>query len=446
MQFAESIFKAYDIRGLVGKELTAEVALGVGRALADYVSEGPVAVGHDMRPDSAELAEKVRAGLVRQGRKVWDIGLVTSDMIYFAVGHFRLAGGAMVTASHNPGEYNGIKMCRELARPIGIETGLLDIKDALLNDGYRAAETAGSVMVKDVKADWIQHALSFVNSDQWPAYRVAVDAGNGMAGAIIPELEKHVPLEVTEMYFELDGTFPNHPASPIEVENLADIISRIKQDQLDFGIAFDGDGDRAFLVDDRGRQVSGTVMTAMLSEYMLGKYPGATILHNVICGRIVPETIKAHGGNPQITKVGHSYIKADMNKYKAAFAGEHSGHYYFKDNFNADSGLIAALVAIEVLSQSGKKLSDLVDQYSKYFESGEINSTVNDQQAKLDALAGAYADGEQSRLDGLTVNYPDWWFNVRPSNTEPLLRLNVEAATREQMEQRRDELLNLIRS
>jgi phosphomannomutase len=297
-----------------------------------------------------------------------------------------------------------------------------------------------------VTEEWVKHALSFVHADTWPAYKVAVDAGNGMAGAIMPVLEKQVSLQVTEMYYELDGTFPNHPASPIEVENLADLIKEIQTNGLDFGIAFDGDGDRAFLVDDLGRQVSGTVMTAMLAEYFLEMHPGATILYNAICGRIVPETVKAHGGTGQRTKVGHSYIKALMKQTGAVFAGEHSGHYYFIDNFGADSGLIAALVGIEVLSRSSKKLSQLVDHYAKYFDSGEINSTVSDQQAKIEELAEAHKDGEQSRLDGLTVEYPNWWFNVRASNTEPLLRLNVEADTKELMEQKRDEVLALIRA
>jgi phosphomannomutase len=446
MKFAESIFKAYDIRGLVGTELTSEVAYGVGRALADFVDEGPIGVGYDMRPDSAELAEQVRAGLVQQGREVWDIGQVTSDMIYFAVGNNKLAAGAMVTASHNPGAYNGIKLCRELARPIGIDTGLVEIKNALINDSYKDGAKAGSISKHEVIEDWVKHSLSFVHADTWPAYQVAVDAGNGMAGAIVPTLEKFVPLKVTEMYFELDGTFPNHPASPIEVENLADIIAKIKENNLDFGIAFDGDGDRAFLIDELGRQVSGSVMTSMLAEYFLGKFPGSTILYNVICSRVVAETIKAHGGTGVRTKVGHSYIKADMQKYGASFAGEHSGHYYFKDNFNADSGLIAALVGIQVLVQSGGKLSELVDKYSKYCDSGEINSTVTDTKAKLAELTEAYKDGKQDTLDGLTVNYEDWWFNVRPSNTEPLLRLNVEATTPELLKQKTDEVLALIRT
>ncbi|HSH31525.1 MAG TPA: hypothetical protein VK963_02550 [Candidatus Saccharimonadales bacterium] len=448
MEFAENVFKAYDIRGLVPDELTPELARNVGRALADLLpTPGPVAVGRDMRPDSAQLARELIAGLTEQGREVWDIGQVTSDMIYFAAGHFNLAGGAMVTASHNPGQYNGIKLCAEGARPIGVETGLQDIKAAIAADRYmQAASLQGVSLQKNVTEDWIKHVLSFIDPHQLKRYRLAVDAGNGMAGAIVPHLEPQVPFEVTRMYFELDGTFPNHPASPIELENLQDLIQRIKKDRLDFGIAFDGDGDRAFLVDELGQPVSGSVMTAILAEHFLSRHTGATILYNVICSRVVPETITKLGGKAIRTKVGHSYIKADMRTHKAIFAGEHSGHYYFKNNFNADSGLLAVMVAIDVLSQSGLTLSQLAGKYRTYFESGEINSTVESQKSKVESLAAQYADGEQDRLDGLTVNYPDWWFNVRPSNTEPLLRLNVEANSRELMEAKRDELLALIRA
>jgi phosphomannomutase len=446
MQFNQAIFKAYDVRGLVGKELTTELAEAVGKALADFLPDaGPVAVGHDMRPDSSELAAAVRKGLMAQGREVVDIGQVTSDMIYFAVGHYGMAGGAMVTASHNPGEYNGIKFCGKGAAAIGIDTGLATIRDAVASDQFKPAGQ-GPERQQDVTDDWITHALSFVDAKSWPAYKVAVDAGNGMAGAIVPHLTKHVPLQTTPMFFELDGTFPNHPANPLELENLQDLIAEIQKNQLDFGIAFDGDGDRAFLVDEKGRRVSGTIMTAIIAEAMLAKYPNSPILHNAICGRIVPETIKAHGGNPVRTKVGHSYIKAEMRKHDAPFAGEHSGHYYFKNNFYADSGLISALIAVDVLAQSGKKLSELADQYDKYVQSGELNSEVQDKEAKIKELSGKYSDGEQDMLDGLTVNYPDWWFNVRPSNTEPLLRLNVEAANQDLCDQKTKELLALIRA
>jgi phosphomannomutase len=445
MNFTESIFKAYDIRGLVGTELTPEVAEAVGRGLADFLpDEGPVCVGYDMRPDSAELAAALKRGLTEQGREVLDIGQVASDMIYFAVGHLKAAGGAVVTASHNPGQYNGIKLCGQGARPIGIETGMKDIAEAMKADSYKEAGTKGTERKVDVMEDWVKHALSFTGNTELKPYHIAADAGNGMGGAVMPHLEGKWPLSVEPMFYELDGTFPNHPANPLEVENLRDLADKIKSDKLDFGIAFDGDGDRAFLVDENGVQVSGSVTTAILAEFFLKANPGATILYNANCSRVVAETIEAAGGKGIRTKVGHSYIKADMRKYDAVFAGEHSGHYFFRDNYNADSGLIAVICGIAALSQSGLKLSELAAKYDKYPVSGEINFKVEDKAAKLDELKAAFKDGEQDELDGLTVNYPDWWFIVRPSNTEPYLRLNVEANTKELLDEQVSKLKQLI--
>lgn len=428
------IFKAYDIRGKVGTELTPEVCWNIGQALADWLpNDGAVAVGRDMRPDSEELAQAVIEGLRLQGREVIDIGLVSTDMIYFAVGKFGLAGGAMVTASHNPGEYNGIKLCREEAKPIGIETGLADIRDAALAGNFTPASKKGELKTQDVKEAWIQHVLSFVEADKWPAYKVAIDAGNGMLGAIAPVLAKHVPLQITPMFYELDGTFPNHPANPLLPEGTADIRKRIVDEQLDFGIAFDGDGDRAVLIDETGGVIGGTVMTALLAKYFLSKNPGATILHNAICGRAVKETALKNGGKAIRTKVGHSYIKADMRAHDAIFAGEHSSHYYFRDNWSADSGLLAAMIAIQVLAGSGKKLSELVAEYKTYVAINETNFEVEDKDKALNCIKESFTDGIQDELDGITVNYPDGWFNVRASNTEPLLRLNAEAKTEEQL-------------
>lgn len=432
-----AIFKAYDVRGKVGSELNPVTCEAIGRAFADFLPEsGTVAVGRDMRPDSAELADAIIKGLRLQGRDVWDIGEVTSDMIYFAVGHFKLAGGAMVTASHNPGDYNGVKLCREDAKPIGIETGLADIRDAAIAvDQIVPATAEGEVIEKDVRVDWIRHALSFVSPENWPAYRIAIDAGNGMAGAIVPALEQFVPLKITPMYFELDGTFPNHIANPLLPENIVDIQKKIAEQQLDFGIAFDGDGDRAVLIDEKGQPLSGTVMTAILARYFLQKHEGATVLYNAICGRIVPETIKEYGGTARRTKVGHSFIKADMREHDAVFAGEHSGHYYFRDNFYADSGLIAAMIAIQALADSGKKLSELADEFRAYPALTETNFEVADKQLVLDKLKTAFADGEQDELDGLTISWPSRWFNIRPSNTEPVLRLNAEAKTQSELDE-----------
>jgi phosphomannomutase len=356
-------------------------------------------------------------------------------MIYFVVGANNLAGGAVVTASHNPGEYNGIKLCREGANGISLDTGLGEIRDMTTTAPDVSDKATGTVIEKDVVEDWITHVLSFIDARKLRPLKVAVDAGNGMAGKIVPELEPFIPFEITEMYFELDGTFPNHPASPIEPENLADVIAMIRKHHLDAGIAFDGDGDRAFLIDEKGEPVNGTVMSALLTTYFLEKYPNSTILYNAICGRIVPELIEQHGGTGVRTKVGHSFIKNDMRTHKAVFAGEHSGHYYFKENFMADSGLIAAVIGLFILSESGKTLSELVAPLRKeYMQIPETNFEVSDKQAMMKKIAAAFPDTDQNWLDGLTINLADAWVNVRPSNTEPLLRLNVEAKSKQQLD------------
>lgn len=437
------IFKAYDVRGRVGTELTPKIAEAIGRAVADWLPDaGTVAVGRDMRPDSAELAAALIDGLRLQGRDVLDIGLVTTDMLYFAVGNFGLAGGAMVTASHNPGEYNGIKLCREAAKPIGIESGLMDIREAVAGDDFVSATAEGAVESRDITTEWIGHVLGFVDATKWPPYRVAIDAGNGMAGKVLPRLETALPLRITPLYFELDGTFPNHVANPMEEETLQELQAEIRRSKLDFGIAFDADGDRMRMLDENGRPLSGTVITAILAKYFLQREPDAVILYNAICGRIVPEIVEAAGGTAVRTRVGHSYIKADMAEEGAVFAGEHSCHYFFRDNFNADSGLIAAMLAIEVLARSGKKLSELAAEYDPYFSIPEQNFEVADKQGVIDRLTKTFTDGEQDDLDGLTVSYDDAWFNVRPSNTEPLLRLNAEAESQKRL----DELVAKVRT
>lgn len=426
----KSIFKAYDIRGKVGDELNGTTIEQIGKALAAWLpKKGIVAVGCDMRPDSRDFALAMIEGLRKQGRDVWNIGEVTSDMIYFAVGHYGLAGGAMITASHNPGEYNGIKLCREEARPIGEETGLFEIRDIALATKFKDSKQSGVVAEKDITEAWVDHSLSFINVEKLKPLKLVVDAGNGMAGKIFPELEPFVPFDVTEMYFELDGTFPNHIANPLEPKNLVDLIKKVKQKKADVGLAFDGDGDRAVLVDEKGEPLSGTIMTALLADYFLSKNPGATILHNAITGRVAEDTITKKGGKPIRTKVGHSFIKNDMRKYNAVFAGEHSGHYYFANNFMADSGLIAALIGLSILSESGKKLSDLVRPYRKYFSINETNFEVTDKQATMEKIASEFPEGEVDWLDGLTLNFKDGWINVRPSNTEALLRLNSEFNT-----------------
>jgi len=432
----ENIFKAYDVRGKVGTELTADVAERIGKALADWLpNKGAVAVGRDMRPDSAELADALMSGLQAQGRDVIDIGQVTSDMIYFAVGSLQLAGGAMVTASHNPGEYNGIKLCREEARPIGEETGLFDVRDAVIANQFTAAAQPGKREQRDITEDWITHALSFIDTAKLKPQRIAVDAGNGMAGAIFPELEPYVPWEVTELYFELDGTFPNHEANPLKFETLADLIKTIKDNKLDGGIAFDGDGDRAFLVDETGTVVPGNAMNAMLAEYFLSKHGDAAILYDLRSSKAVPEFIEAKGGKPVRTRVGHSFIKQKMREHDAPFGGEVSGHFYFRDNYYADSGLIAAVIGLYVAGLSGKSLSQLRAYYTKYPSIAETNFEVASKDAVLARLKETFAEHEQDELDGLTVDLGNGaWFNVRPSNTEPVIRLNAEARSQGELD------------
>ena len=429
----ENIFKAYDIRGKVGSELSDEVLEKIGKAFADFLpNNGKVAVGRDMRPDSKNLADNLIKGLVAQGRDVIDIGEVTSDMIYFATGSLKLAGGAMITASHNPGEYNGIKLCREEAKPIGEESGLFDIRDAVISSSFKASSKTGTVSQKDVSEAWVEHVLNFIDSSSLRPLKIAVDAGNGMAGKIFPEIEPYLPFEVEEMYFELDGTFPNHIANPLEEKNIIDIKKKIKDMSLDAGIAFDGDGDRAVLIDEKGEALSGTVMTALLSKYFLKKSPGSTILYNAICGLAAKDTVEKNGGKAFRTRVGHSFIKSDMRKYGAIFAGEHSGHYYFKDNFMADSGLIAAIIGLYILSSSKMPLSKLVEPFRKaYYSIQETNFEIEDKSTIISKIADEFKEYPQNDLDGLTVNFDGGWLNVRPSNTEPLIRLNAEADKKE---------------
>lgn len=447
MQIVSEIFKAYDIRGKVGSELTPETCKAVGRGLADFLPKhGPVAIGRDMRPDSASLASALIEGLILQGREVIDIGEVTTDMIYFAVGHLKLTGGAMVTASHNPGEYNGIKLCREDAKPIGQESGLLEIRDAIIADDFKAVlGKPGNVEQRDIVEDWVQHNLSFIDVDKLKSMHIAVDAGNGMAGKIFPELEPYVPWEVEEMYFNLDGTFPNHEANPLKFETLKDIMAKIKDMKLDGGVAFDGDGDRAFLIDETGTVLTGGVMSAMLADYFLSLYPGASIVYDIRNSRTVPDVVRQHGGTPIITRVGHAYIKQTMREVDAPFGGEASGHFYFRDNWYADSGLIAAVIGLYVASIKGKKLSELREEYTLYEAIPETNFIVKDKAGALERISAAYAHLDQDSLDGLTVTIDSsTWFNVRASNTEPVMRLNAEADSKEKLDKLVTDVTKLV--
>lgn len=440
------IFKAYDIRGKVGSQLTAQTSKDIARAYADWLpTEGIIAVGHDMRPDSSELANAFMQGLQEQGYDVWDIGLVTSDMIYFAVGKYNLAGGAVITASHNPGADNGIKLYRDQVIAVGLDSGLSEIRDKfLVNEFKPAAKSPGSKTAKSITDDWVNHCLTFVQNLK--SFNIAIDAGNGMAGAILPHILPKLPIQVEEMYFELDGTFPNHEANPQKHENLKDLIKKVQGQKLDFGIAFDGDGDRAGFVDDKGRPVLGTDLLSLAAKLYLNKYPGSEVIHEVRTSRATRELIKEWAGKPVRAKAGRVVIGTVMRERQAPFGGETTGHLFFKENYYADSGLIAALVAMQAISDSGKKLSELIDEYRRYQMTPETNFEVQDKTGALARLKDVFSDGDQDELDGLTVNYPDCWFNIRISNTEPVIRLNAEAKTKEQLDQLVQKITGIIES
>jgi len=442
-----AIFKAYDIRGTYPGEIDEDAARRIGAALAHFCDASRLAVGRDMRTSSEALARAFARGASSVGAEVLDLGLVSTDGLYFASGKLDVPA-CMVTASHNPARYNGFKPCRAGAAPIGSESGLKDIQ-ALAEEDEGAAEVSdhqdSEVAQLDIIGDYSAHCRSFVKVEALRPLKVVIDAGNGMAGLTVPVVFEDLPFQLVPLYFELDGTFPNHPASPIEPENLVDLQRAVQETGSDLGIAFDGDADRMFLVDERSNPVSGSTTTALVAERVLKKQPGERIIYNLICSWTVPEIIRENGGEPIRTRVGHSFIKDVMAKTGAAFGGEHSGHYYFRDNFRADSGMIAALLVLEALSLADKPLSELLEPYNRYFASGEINSEVKDQQERLEVLADGYQEGKQDRTDGLTVELEDWWFNCRPSNTEPLLRLNLEARTEELMKTKRNEVLSLIR-
>ena len=442
-----AIFKAYDIRGIYGQDLTDDIAYRIGRAAAQYLNVSEIAVGRDMRLSSPQLAAALIRGITDQGVNAVELGMTTTDELYFAVGKFNFPAGVMITASHNPGKYNGMKFCRAQAYPISLESGLADIRDLAISGNYAEPARKGQVIQKDVLDDFVQHALSFIDVSKIKPLKVVIDAGNGMAGLIMPRVFSHLPCELVPLYFDLDGSFPNHQASPIEPENMEDLQKKVREVGADLGAAFDGDADRMFPVDEKGNIVDGSMVTAIVSNSLLHKHPGSTILYNLIVSKSVPELVSSLGGTAVRTRVGHSYIKAEMRKLNAIYGGEHSGHFYFRDNWFADSGLIAFLITLELVSIEGKPLSELLKPLDKGVRSGEINSVVNDVQGKLKALEEKFGKDAESvdHLDGITVDYGDWWFNVRPSNTEPLLRLNVEADNRELMEQKRDEVLAFIR-
>jgi phosphomannomutase len=438
------IFKAYDVRGIVPVELDAGVARRIGAAFARFAGAGAIAVGRDCRVSSPELAAAIADGIVSQGTDVIDLGLASTDLLYFASGSLAVPG-VMLTASHNPKEYNGLKFCLDGARPVGEGSGLETIRDLASGDGPAPGTARGTIVPRDLLEPYVDHVLSFVDVGSMRPLTVVIDTANGMGGLVAPAVLSRLPVTLHHLYPELDGTFPNHPADPIDPENQRDLRAAVLEHGADVGMAFDGDADRVFLIDERAEDVSGSLLTALVATAMLRRDPGAKVVHNLICSWVVPEAVREAGGEPVRTRVGHSFIKQVMAETDAVFGGEHSGHYYFRENYRADSGLIAGVVALGELAASPGPLSALLAPYRRYVASGEINSRVADPPATIERVAEATADGRQDRLDGLTVEYDTWWCNVRASNTEPLLRLNVEAHDAETLERATDQLLTLIR-
>lgn len=440
-----SIFKAYDIRGVVPDGLDDDVARRIGSAFAEWAGAPKIAVGRDCRLSSPALAASVCEGAAARGVHVVDIGLASTDLLYFASGRLDVPG-IMLTASHNPPQWNGMKFCLAGARPVGQDTGLADIRALAERDEYARPASRGGIEERDLLDAYADHVLSFVSATGMRPLTVVADTANGMGGLIVPAVMGRLPVRLVHLFAELDGTFPNHPADPIDPENQRDLKRAVLERGADIGLAFDGDADRVFLVDERAEGVSGSEVTALVARAMLQRHPGAKIVYNLICSWMVPEVIRENGGTPVRTRVGHSFIKQVMADTGAVFGGEHSGHYYFRDNFRADSGLIAAVVVLDQLSAADVPLSELLAPFRRYHDSGEINSHVADQQGTIAKIAAAFADGRQDRTDGLTVEFEDWWFNVRPSNTEPLVRLNVEAKTEDLLREKTEEILSLIRA
>lgn len=428
------IVKAYDIRGTYPDQIDAETcrALGVGFAAfirAQEPETTSVVIARDMRPSGPELVAAFGDGIRSQGLDVLDIGMGSTDMIYFASGSLDMPG-AMFTASHNPAGYNGIKLCRSAAAPIGEDSGLAEIKATAIASAVGDVEDAdapGSISTRDLLDDFAAHVHSFVDVDAFRPLKVVADTANGMGGLVVPKIFESLPFDLEVMYPELDGTFPNHEANPIEPENLVDLQARVLEVGADIGLAFDGDADRVFLIDEKGEAVSGSLTTAMLAKAMLQKSPGETVIYNLICSKVVPEIVDEFGGTSIRSRVGHSFIKATMAETGAAFGGEHSAHYYFRDNWRADSGIIASMMVLAELCASGGSLSELLEPLKRYSASGEINTRVSDTASVISHVASVFSAHDSDMLDGLTVDAGDWWFNLRPSNTEPLLRLNLEA-------------------
>ena len=441
----DTIFKAYDVRGVYPGEIDEGIAKRIGNAFVRFTGASTVVVGYDMRPSSVPLSQAFIEGATLAGADVVNVGLASTDLVYFAAGTLD-APAAMFTASHNPAQYNGVKLCRAGAAPVGESTGLVQIKEAVASGLLERAEEIGQVREQDMLSAFAEHVRSFADLSVLRPLKIIADTANGMGGLVVPRVFEGLPFHLEVLFGELDGTFPNHPADPIQPENLAALRARVLATGADLGLAFDGDADRVFLVDNEGEPVSGSTTTAIVAKTMLARTPGGTVVHNLICSKAVPEVIRECGGEPVRTRVGHSFIKQVMAETNAIFGGEHSAHYYFRDNWRADSGSIASMVVLEALCEAGVPLSELRKPFERYAASGEINTKVGDPLAVIEAVAGKFADASQDRLDGLTVDLGDWWFNLRASNTEPLLRLNLEAADRAACDAHTEEVLTLIRA
>jgi phosphomannomutase len=450
MHINPETFKAYDVRGLYPEELNEDIARLIGRGFATYLKVPQVGVSRDMRVSSPALASAFIDGVRDQGTDVIDYGMTATDMLYFAVVRDELGGGAQITASHNPGQYNGVKMVKAGALPLSGDAGIGDIRDMIANDRLPAPAAArGSVTSRNVVGDYVNKVMSFLDPAVIKPFTVVLDAGSGMAGLVAPKLFERLPCKVTKLCFEIDGTFPNHEANPLIEENRRDITAEVIRQKADIGIAWDGDADRCFFIDGSGEFIAGDFVTALLAEAFLLKQPGSTIIYDLRASHAVKDIVARYGGRALMNRVGHAFIKQRMRQEDAIFGGEVTGHYYFRDFYYADNGFIPALLMLELMSKKNQSLRDLLQPFRRrYFISGEINTKLPSMQEvprKLAAIEAHYKDAELARMDGLSVDYPDWHFNVRPSNTEPLLRLNLEAASPALMEQKRDEVLSLIR-
>ena len=443
------IFKAYDVRGVYGQNLTEEVAYKIGRAFVYFLKCRNIVVGIDMRISSPKLSKAFMKGVIEQGANAIFIGQVCTDAVYFASG-FLKKPAVMFTASHNPAQYNGIKFCKAEAVPVNDDTGLKNIKSIAEIESYKKIKIKkkGKIIKKDILKQYVKHVRRFIDAKKLTKLKVAVDAGNGMAGKIIPLVYKGLPVTIVPLYFKLDGTFPNHPADPSRYENLVDVQKAVKKNKCDFGMAFDGDADRIFFIDENGIVINSSLISALIIKNILSKKKREKIIYNAVCSRIVPDTIMKYNGIPIIERVGHSFIKDTMRKTKSLFACEHSAHFYYRENYRADSGIITSLIVSEIISKENKKLSELLEEFKKYSTIEETSIEVKDKGAKLAEIEHIYSKQNPkniSKLDGITIEFEDWWFNVRPSNTEPLLRLNLEANSEELMREKKEELLAAIK-